>query len=309
MEMTRRGFAAAAGAALAAFGARGACGAAGKADGAKGWKVAINPSTIRGYKLPLEEQVKLSIAAGYDGIEPWLSDMAAAKARGTLGDVRKRCEDAGFKVVSGIGFAKWAATDRAERAKGLETMKRDMELMAELGGAYVAAPPFGLQTPGSEKVALADFTERFEAVIELGKRTGVAPLLEFWGHSANLSTLGEALQVAAGCRGRAMVLADVYHMHRGGSSWQGLRFLTAGTLPVLHVNDVPAGRAAASLKDADRVWPGDGCAPWREIFGTFRENGMKPWLSLELFNPGYWKTTPEETLATGLGKVRGVLSC
>ena len=48
------------------------------------------------------------------------------------------------------------------------------------------------------------------------------------------------------------------------------------------------------------------CADWKKIGGILRDGNLSPWLSLELFNPAYWKTTPLETLKTGLAKMRQV---
>lgn len=304
----RREFlAAAACGALVAGCASGASLAPARAAGA--FRYALNPATIRGYKLSLKEQVRLAVAAGYDGIEPWLADIRAAKAAGALADVRRMCEDGRLAVVNGIGFAHWAMPDPEARRRGMEEMKADMALVAELGGRFIAAPPFGLQKPGSPKVSLDAFADGYRAVLELGGRMGVVPILEFWGHSANLSRLNEALYVAAASgHADAAVLADVYHMYRGGSPYEGLRFCSKSTLPVLHMNDVPAMPARAQLTDADRVWPGDGIAPWREIKGVLRAGGLDPWLSVELFNAAYWKTTPLDTLKTGLAKMKAVMA-
>lgn len=315
MTTTRRNFMAAAGLGLAAAGCRGAgpcagggC-AAGGGAGARRWRFAINPPTIGAYKCSLKEQVRLAIEAGYDGIEPWLADIQKAKDAGELADIRKMCADGNLSVVNGIGFAHWSLPDAAARAKGMEEMKRDMALVAEMGGAYIAAPPFGLQKPGSPKIPLDDFADRYRAVLELGERMGVTPILEFWGHSANLSRLDEALYVMAKCgHPRAAVLADVYHMYRGGSPYEALRFLSPATLPVLHMNDFPAQPARERMKDADRVWPGDGLAPWKKIFGILDAGNLRPWLSLELFNASYCTTTPLDTLKTGLAKMKGVVS-
>lgn len=304
--MNRRTFLAAAGAGMLA----GGCGTGGICGIARGrCRFAINPATIRGYKCSLREQVRLSIEAGYEGIEPWLADLRAAKIAGELADIRKMCEDGNLSIVNGIGFAHWAMPDSAARAKGLEEMKADMALVAEAGGRFIAAPPFGLQKAGTPKVALDAFVEAYRAVLELGDRMGVTPILEFWGHSANLSRLNEALYVAsASGHDNAAVLADVYHMYRGGSPYEGLRFLTARALPVLHMNDVPAQPAREQLVDADRVWPGDGIAPWAYIRETMASCGLAPWLSLELFNASYWTTTPLETLKTGLAKMKAVMA-
>ena len=271
-------------------------------------RFALNPATIRGYKLELRDQVKWAIAAGYDGIEPWLADVQKAKDRGELGDIRKMCADGNLKIVDGIGFAHWSLPDDAARAKGMEEMKRDMALMAELDCPYIAAPPFGLQKPGSPHVPIADFIPRYRAVLELGDKMGVTPVLEFWGHSANLSRLNEALFVAsASGHPKAAVLADVYHMYRGGSEYEGLRFLSPSTLPILHMNDFPAQPAREKMTDADRVWPGDGIAPWRGIFAALDDAGADPWLSIEVFNPNYWKSTPAATAAEGFRKLK--LTC
>jgi len=60
--------------------------------------------------------------------------------------------------------------------------------------------------------------------------------------------------------------------------------------------------------DADRVWPGDGVAPWKQIGGILRACGLDPWLSVELFNKNYWTTNPLDTLRTGLAKMKAVLA-
>ena len=72
------------------------------------------------------------------------------------------------------------------------------------------------------------------------------------------------------------------------------------------MNDYPANPQREQLVDADRVWPGDGVAPWEEIFANIDAAGVDPWLSIELFNPSYWKTTPADTLLAGLRKLEGV---
>ena len=82
-------------------------------------KFALNPATVRGYKLGLKEQVRLAIAAGYDGLEPWLADVQKAKDSGELRDIKKMCEDANLKLVDGIGFAHLSMPDDAARAKGM----------------------------------------------------------------------------------------------------------------------------------------------------------------------------------------------
>ena len=163
---------------------------------------------------------------------------------------------------------------------------------------------FGVHKQGSPILKAEEIAERYAAVLDLGKEMGVKPLLEYWGHSVNLPRLEDALAVLK-ILGRpdAAVLADVYHTYRGGGSFEMFRSLSVATLPVLHVNDCPPAKPREKLADADRVWPGDGVAPWGEIFAALDAAKASPWLSIELFNPAYWRTSPADTLRTGVEKM------
>ena len=270
-------------------------------------KFSMNASTLRGYGLTLLEQVKAVAGSGFAGYEPWMKDIRAAKEAGALGDVCGIARDGGVSFVNGIAFGQWVNPDPKVRAAGMEETKRDMALLAEMGCPHIAASMFGVQKPGSPVISKEAIAERYAAVLDLGKAIGVRPLLEYWGHSVNLSRLEDALDVLKMLnRPDAAILADVYHTHRGGGSFAAYRRLSPAMLPVLHVNDYPADPARDRLVDADRVWPGDGIAPWKEIFANLDAAGAKPWLSIELFNPLCWKTTPADTLRTGLRKLERI---
>src|SRR5262245_42386019 len=91
------------------------------------WKTSFNTSCIRGQMLPLPEQVRITAAAGYNAIEPWLRDIEQfVESGGSLVDLRKQIADAGLTVESAIGFANWIVDDEAARKTGLEQLRRDM---------------------------------------------------------------------------------------------------------------------------------------------------------------------------------------
>jgi sugar phosphate isomerase/epimerase len=100
------------------------------------------------------------------------------------------------------------------------------------------------------------------------------------------------------------VLADVFHLYKGGSAFGGLRMLSAPALPVIHMNDYPANPPRESVADRDRVYPGDGIAPMKQIVTDLRRVNPQLVLSLEVFNPSYWKGDPLETAKTGLAKMK-----
>ncbi len=267
----------------------------------------LNTSTVRGQKLDLPALVELASSAGYDGIEPWLGEITAYReSGGSLQDMRKRIADAGLEVESAIGFAEWIVDDADRRKAGLETAKRDMEMVAALGGTRIAAPP-----AGATKERMTDYAaiaERYAELCRVGESVGVVPQLEVWGFSATLSRLGETLYVLSECgHPSACLLPDVYHIYKGGSSFEGLEVLAGGATHVFHMNDYPAEPPRDQINDAYRVYPGDGVAPLDRILGTLAANGFAGVLSLELFNPGYWERPAGEVARTGLAKMRAAV--
>ncbi len=271
------------------------------------FRTCLNTSTIRGQKLPLVQSVDLTADAGYNAIEPWIDEIDRYVAEGgALPDLRKRLEDRNLAVASAIGFFDWIVNDDAQRAKGLEEARRNFDLVAQLGGKHLAAPPMGATDQPDFDLARA--AERYAALFDLGAQFGVTPLVEVWGFSQFLNRLGQAAYIALESgRPNARILADVYHLHRGGSGHAGLSLLQGAALPVFHVNDYPAEPAWNKLADSDRVYPGDGAAPLRAIFQTLQAIGFDGYLSLELFNESYWRQDAATVAQTGLAKLRAAI--
>ena len=263
----------------------------------------LNTSTISGQKLALPKVAEIAAKAGYGAIEPWIREIDAyVKAGGSLDDLRKRIADLGLTVESAIGFFDWAVDDEKRRAGALESAKRDMELVRKIGGKRIAAPPAGATDVAS--ISLMHLAERYRELLKVGDEAGVVPQVEVWGFSKCLGRLSEAIYVAAEANHpKACILADIYHLHRGGSGYAGLSLLGPKSMHVLHVNDFPAG-PAAQLNDSQRVYPGDGVAPLGSIFRTLRDIGWRGFLSLELFQRDYWKLDAAEVAKTGLEKTR-----
>lgn len=274
---------------------------------AKPFGYCLNTSTIRGQKLDLPAVVDLAAEAGYDAIEPWIREIQSfAESGGKLADLKKRIADRGLVVASAIGFAPWIVDDDGQRAQGLETMRHDMELVQEIGGTRIAAPPAG--ATDQTDLNLFRAAERYRAILELGDQIGVVPQVELWGFSKSLSRLGELLLVAIESgHASACLLPDVYHIHRGGSDFEGLGLINGKAIHAFHMNDYPADIAREKLTDADRVYPGDGGAPLAEIVRTLDRNGFRGMLSLELFNRQYWEQDAASVARTGLEKMRAVV--
>jgi len=267
----------------------------------------LNTSTIRGQNLGLVQEIDVVARAGFRGIEPWIREIDEhLKQGGTLADLAKRVRDVGLSVESVIGFFEWIVDDDARRAKAFEEAKRNMDMVAAIGGRRLAAPPVGATDIVGFDLAKA--SDRYGELVALGDKMVVVPQVEVWGFSKTLGTLGEAAQVAINCgQANATILPDVYHLYKGGSDIAGLKLLAGSAIGVFHFNDYPAAPSRSEINDAERVYPGDGIAPLGEILRTLRDIGYRGALSLEVFNREYWKQDALLVARTGLDKMRAAV--
>lgn len=269
----------------------------------------LNMSTVRGQKLGFIKELEVAAQAGFGSVEIWLDVFQEyLKNGGTVNAARQKLQDLGLKVEQAIGFASWIVDDAATRAKALEQMKREMELLAQIGCLRMAAPPVGVQSADSPALDLQKAAERYRAILDLSDQTGVVPHLELWGFSKNLSRLSEVMYVAVESGHRsARLLLDVYHLYRGGSSLESLVLVGKPAVEIFHVNDYTADFTPQTITDADRVYMGDGVAPLGRILAAIKRPDRPVVLSLELFNKSYYAQDALKVAQTGLAKMKAAV--
>ena len=270
------------------------------------FRYCLNTATLRGQKLGIVKEIEIAAKAGYDAIEPWVASIEVyVQSGGTLKELAQQLSDSGLTMEDAIGFPEWLVDDEARRAKGLELAKRQMDMVAQIGGRRLAAPPAG--ATDLPKLTLAQAAERYRALLEAGAQIGVVPQLELWGFSKNLGRLSECVAVAMETGHRnACVLVDVFHLYKGGSDFHGMRLLGPEAIKMLHMNDYPNDPPREKIDDSYRAYPGDGVAPLAELLQTLHRTGGQKVLSLELFNRKYWSEDALEVAKTGLARMKAV---
>ncbi len=267
------------------------------------FKLSLNTSTISGQKLGVEKYIDIAARAGYDYIELWIGDIKAYLANGgTLKALKKYLDDNKIPVANAIGFAPWMVPDDEKRKAGFQQMREEMEIMAALGCPRIAASSAGIMD--AAEVDLFKIGERYAELLALAKQTGVTPQLEFWGAS-KFFHIGQALMAAAasGTAG-VRILADVYHLFRGNSGFEALKMIDGSAIEIFHMNDYPGDIPREKQEDKDRIYPGDGVAPLKQILSDLNKMNGPKILSLELFNRTYWAQDPLLVAKTGLEKLR-----
>ncbi len=268
------------------------------------FRYCLNTATLRGHKLGIVKEIEIAAQTGYEAIELWVDAIEAyVRNGGTLRDLRQQVSDSGLTVEGAVGFPDWLVDDENRRSKGLERAKREMDMVAQIGGRRFAAPPAG--ATDSPKLTLTQAAERYRTLLEAGAQIGVVPQLELWGFSKNLGRLSECVAVAVETGHRnACVLADVFHLYKGGSDFHGMRLLGAETLQVFHLNDYPNDPPREKIDDSYRLYPGDGVAPLTDLLQTLHRTGGQKVLSLELFNREYWSEDALRVAKIGLAKMK-----
>ncbi|MEO7960529.1 MAG: sugar phosphate isomerase/epimerase [Ginsengibacter sp.] len=272
------------------------------------FRFCLNTSTIMGQKPGLRRSIEIASLAGYDGMELWINDIRDYLKEGnSIESLAKLLSSKNMVVEDAISFTGWMADDDTKRKVALETLEEEMKIMAALGCHRIAAPPAGVS-----KDKPLDFQKagaRYREILELGRKYNVMPQLEFWGASGTLYNLGQAMAIASAANDRdARILPDVYHLFRGGSGFDSLGMLSGKIIEVIHMNDYPASKPVEELTDSDRVYPGDGAAPLKQVLRDLKTMGGTKVLSLELFNKNYWDQDALLVAKTGLQKMKALVN-
>ena len=266
------------------------------------FKFALNTSTLFPFELDIMKQISIAVEAGYDGIELWVKDIESyLENGGSMEELRAFIEESGIEVVNAIAFFKWSDVDEQIRKEGLRQAEREMSMLSELGCKAVATPPTG----NVDNLSLATIALHFSELMIISQRLGIEPYLEFWGRSKQLSKLSDAIYLAMESGlADVKILLDPFHMYIGESAFESLNDLSSKHIGIVHVNDYPASPEREYIQDRDRVYPGDGIAPLREIKDYLNNSGYCGYLSLELFIEEFGEQTPLMVASYGLAQMK-----
>lgn len=262
------------------------------------WPVCLDTATIR--PASLKDKVKIAAKAGFDAIEPWDGELQKFEAEGgNLKDLGKEIKDLGLFVPSVIGL--WNALPPTKELweSSLKDTRNRMRMAADIGAEHIQTIPNTVGANYSQKWV----ADRYRDIIEIGiNEYKIFPALVFVKYFP-VKTLGQAVGIAMDANHpHAMVIPDVYHMHISEGGFEAIKLLRGEMIAIFQFNDAPASPALAQLNDGHRVYPGDGILPLKQIFKDLKGTGFKGCVSLEMYNPEYWKGDLQNVAETGLRK-------
>nr|AUN37234.1 inosose isomerase [uncultured bacterium] len=274
-------------------------------------RISFNGATT--IRADLATDIAAASAAGYDLIELWKSKLPAYLETHSTDDLRTALDAASLKPwsINSIEHVTFRAEEDYQAIK--EECARLSAIAGSIACPYIVVVPGRLPVKGaSEEEVIAESVHVLTQLADIAQPHGVGLAFEFLGQSnCSVQTLDLARKIVEKVdRPSVGLVIDSFHFYAGSSSFEAIDGLDPSKLFIFHIND-SEDRPKAELTDAQRLYPGEGILPLREMKDAFDRIGYGEMVSVEIFRPEYWEQDPFEVakkakiateMALGLGE-------
>jgi len=251
---------------------------------------------------PLAETLRIAKRTGWDAVELRRIDFTRAFNAGNAAkDVLDLARGSGLPVAAVGVESGWMFAEGAERRRLLQVFAESCQWAAALQCETVMSPVD--RGRGSLDRAAASIRE----IGDVAAKHGVQVALEFNSQAEQLNALDrvrEALALAG--HPHCGLLLDTYHLQRSGGDARALEDIAPEEIIYFQYSDVPR-RGLQPGMALDRLPPGQGSVPFREIFRVLGSKGYRGYLSYEAPNPSAWSRNPEDVAREALQATRALL--
>jgi 2-keto-myo-inositol isomerase len=238
---------------------------------------------------PFEKDCEAYSAAGFRHIELWFGKLRKQGLKAP--QVENLLRQHGITPASACASEAGLWRRQGSLKSRLPEFERNFELAQALN-----VPRYVLFSSVSGDVTQDDYraaVERFARVAELAARYKVRIAFEFIARSSLYGSLLSSLQLLReAAQPNAGICLDAFHFFAGVSKFEDLQELRPGEVEHVHFHDVPASIPREILVDANRVPPGQGVIPLKQIIAALHRNDYRGNLSTELFGARYQKGDP-----------------
>ncbi len=252
---------------------------------------------------PLAEVLRIARDTGWDAIELRRVDFTRAKEAGqSAAQVLDLVKASGLPVACvGVELG-WMFAEGAERKRLLQVFDESCQAAAQLQCKTIMSPvDLGR---GEVQRAAASIRE----VGDLAAKYGVRLALEFNSVAKQFNDMERLRDVLARAGHKHVgLLLDTYHFGRSNGDPRALEDLAPEEIAYFQYSDVPKNGLQPG-KTLDRLPPGQGGVPFREIVGRLSQKGYSGYLTYEAPNPAAWARNPEEVAQEALQATRTLLN-
>ena len=270
-------------------------------------KLSFNGATTMKADLPTD--IRAAAAAGFDYVEIWAAKLRKFLQENSAGDLKALFAENGIKPLS-INSIENATLSEPSAHAQIRTECEELCAIAEtIGCPYIVMVPGKLPSGGlSSFEVIEESVNVLRELASIGERHGVGLAFEFLGQkdcSVQTLELADEIVVKVNRRNVGLVL-DSFHFYTGGSTIKMIDALDPRRLFIFHIDD-SENLPLDQLTDAQRLLPGLGILPLKEIIAAFRRIGYDANASVEIFRPEYWARDPFELAREAKAAVEKVL--
>jgi 2-keto-myo-inositol isomerase len=240
-----------------------------------------------------ETDVRIAGAAGFDVLEITATKMDKFLQTHSLADACDLIETAKLKTHAINSIEQINSRDASMHQKVLARTREISEWCCALACPWIIAVP-GPKPAGSTWEQVRDETIAvLREMNEISAPLGVKLAFEFLGFPwCSVQTVAQAWEIvhAVDLPTVGMVI-DTCHFFAGGSTIDSIKAIDGKKLAVFHINDVEK-MPREYIEDANRLYPGDGVIPLKEIIAAVRSTRFNGVTSVEIFRPEYWQRQP-----------------
>jgi 2-keto-myo-inositol isomerase len=267
-------------------------------------KLALNGATIM--RSPLERDIEIAAACGYDALEIWSGKLDGFLKTRTLHDLRDSLGNARVMPWCINSIENITGADATRRQELLDEVRRLAGIAQAIGAPSIVVVP-GAHIGAFDRAAhIEDAVAVLRAMSAAAG--GVALAFEFLGKPrCSVPTLDMAVEIVERVdRENVGLVIDTFHFYAGGSRIEDVARVPAERLLVVHLNgceDLPKPQ----LTDGHRLYPGEGAIPIDDMLAAIRAIGFDGTFSIEIFREAYWDQNPMLVARTAQAKAEAVL--
>jgi 2-keto-myo-inositol isomerase len=254
-------------------------------------RIAINSISTR--QDSIEQMLADYAVAGFRLVEfalpflkKWMRDNGHAPQ-----DIRALLDRHGQRCIGGFEAPVEAFSDPARREANHALHVENAELLAQLGGGVLVVgtdgpgerSPHALDTIGH---TLRELVERFPAAVSIALEFNWSPFVK------SLRSASQAVRAAG--HPRVGILFDPAHYHCTSTKLEHLTPPVVSQIIHVHMNDMPDKPGELSDCNSDRLLPGRGALPLRDMIERLERHGYRGAYSIEMFNQALWSVPAAE---------------
>jgi len=256
-------------------------------------KLALNGATTM--HADLVTDIKAASAAGFELLEIWARKLREYLKTNTPADLKKLLAENNLAPYS-INSIEHVTFRTPEDYEKIRAECEELSAIAgEIGCPYVVVVPGKLPENATKDSIIDESVRVLNELGDIAEKYNVSLAFEFLGQTdCSVQTLDLAEEIVEKVNRKNIgVVIDTFHFYAGNSSFEAIDKLNPEKLFIFHINDAE-NLPKEKLTDAQRLYPGLGILPIKEIKEHFDKIGYNRMASIEIFRPEYWEQDPFE---------------